>query len=48
MEQDKKFHSDMISNVLSLNEMAKAYWVTFDLGCQKYFKVHIGDKIVNF
>ena len=38
----------MISNVLSLNEMTKHYWVTFDSGYYNVFRVHIIDKIVKF
>ena len=43
-----KSHSEIISNVLSLNEMTKKYRVTFDSGDENGFKVHIGDKIVKF
>ena len=38
----------MIANVLSLNEMNKKYQVTFKSGYENSFRVHIGDKIVNF
>ena len=38
----------MIANVLSLNEMTKKYRLTFNLGYENNFRVHIGDKIVKF
>ena len=40
--------TDMIANVMSLNEITKKYLVLFDSGHKNSFKVHIGDKIVNF
>ena len=43
-----KFHPEMIANFLSLNKMAKKYRVTFDLGYENEFKVHVGNKIVKF
>ena len=37
----KKFHPDMIANVLSLNEMTKKHRLTFNSGYENYFRVNI-------
>ena len=40
-----KFHTDMIENVISLNEITNEYRVTFDPGYENAFEVHMGDNI---